>query len=358
MSGFHRGFTNDPLYKNLNMDFEDNVNFFSGEKVEVTKKDETENENDKKEKDTETPSEEEIEGLENLVKSFSFKVENVVNTDPIVEGNEGIISFGKSLAISLWELIKDIGIWIKSLFTNKMARIETKVQYTAQRRKLKGIKDGEEVRYPSSVMMLVIPTKVSMDPDWTYECAEVGIAFYTKVMDVVKDLKHWITKEIEDKDEAKLQVMQSIAKSLTGQSLKEGEQVTTDIIPGNRVYNVRSPIADNANAALTFFSESNTTGKPKTEKFTVTGPLIDNALKVLVNYQQAIERNQKNTSELQRTFESEVNRLINNEKITSDRKQFLAWLSNTHKRLVNTTLQQAVQTINALDDFINAGLKS
>ena len=351
MSKYTRGYTKDPLQKNLNMDFEDNINFFSGKNIEINFNDEEIIKEDKEE------NSDDISGLENLVKSFGNIQKNLIDKEPFINGSEGIMSVGKSLITSLWQLIKDLGEWIKSLFTNKIARIEAKINYTVQRRKINGIRTGEEVRYPSTAVLMVIPTKVGKEPEWVYECVEEDVQFYQKSSKTIKELKNFITQEVKDINESKFEVMKFIAKELTHQSLKEGELVKTDILPGNRVYVILAPIADNPNAALTYYTESNTSASPKTDKFTVTQPLIDNSIKVLVKYHDAVGQAQKNMTELQREFEREVNKIIKTDSISSERRQFLAWLCNVHKRFINTTLQHAVQVINALDDFINAGLK-
>lgn len=346
MSEYHRGFTKDPLYKNLNMDFEDNNNFFSGIEIEITKEDESEDNEELKE---------DIEGLESLIKSFPNYQSNNFNGE-LIDGNEGLISGAKSLIKSLWEFIKDIFRWIGSLFTNKLARVDAKVKMTIQRRKINGIKDGKTIKYPRSVYMLAIPAKITNGSDWVANCVKYDIDFYKKVIDLTKELRKVIHNEIVDLDKSKFEVMSLIGRKLTNKTLKENDEVKTDILAGNRVYTVLAPNKENPNIALTYFSESNTNVTLKEETYVVNASLIDECIKVLEEYQDLIEDTQSDMNTLQREFEKECENLSKQDTITKEQKTYLAWLCNVHKRLVNTTLQHAIQVINALDEFINLGL--
>ena len=222
---------------------------------------------------------------------------------------------------------------------------------------MNGIREGEEVKYPFSVHNLMVPAKMSLDPNWVKDCIRIDMSFYKRVMKAVREMKKFIVRKVEDVEKEKFEVMSVLAGIITDSTLKEGESTQSEVLPGCRVYNILAPLKDSPSAALTFFSTANSSAVLKSNTFKVTGPLIDSTIKVLEEYQQLINEHQKNTSQLQKEFESEADKILRQENVTPERKRFLSFLCNIHKRLVNTTLQHAVQSINALDDFINAGIK-
>lgn len=357
------GYSDDKLYSNLNNNYADNVNFFSGKEVTITKKEKKEEDVPKdppvEEKTTdEEMDDEQVEGMESIVANFGRIQFRNEYEDPIYDGTEGLVSFGKGLLISLWEMIKDIGRWIVNLFTNKLSRIDTRVRYTEQRRKINGIKEGE-CKYPYSIKRLMIPSKVATEPDWTYNCADVGIKFYRKVLQAHLSLKERITRDsISSLDMAKRNTVQEcIAEIVTGSGFNSANLAQTDILPGNRIFTVRAPLPESPDAALTYFIESSIDPLLKKKTFTSTPYLIDNALKTLTEYRATVNIAQKTSSELQRKFESEVAALMKGERVETEVRAYLKWLVVLNKRMLNISLQHAMQTIEALDDFINAGLR-
>lgn len=374
MSKPKTGYSDDKLYSSLNNNYADNVNFFSGKEVVVESKsdaefnkkeeEETHEENVKNEEEEANKSadeemdDEQVAGIESVVANFGRIQFRDKYEDPIYDGTESLVSFGKNLLISLWEMIKDIGRWIVNLFGNKLARIDTRVRYTEQRRKISGIKEGE-CKYPYSIKRLMIPSKVAIEPDWTYNCADVGIKFYRKVLEAHLSLKDRIgSGSITNLDQVKKNtVEESIARVITGRGFNSTNLAQTDILPGNRIFTVRAPLPESPDAALTYFIESSIDPVLKKKTFISTPYLIDNALKTLTEYRAAVNVAQKTSSELQRKFESEVNALMKGESVESEVRMYLKWLVVLNKRMLNVSLQHAMHTIEALDDFINAGLR-
>lgn len=367
MSKPKTGYSDDKLYSSLDNNYADNVNFFSGKEVVVVKEEKKDEEDKPEEKLVEEPvdktadeemDDEQVAGIESIVANFGRIQFRDKYEDPIYDGTEGLISFGKSLLISLWEMIKDIGRWIVNLFSNKLARIDTRVRYTEQRRKISGIKEGE-CKYPYSIKRLMIPSKVAIEPDWTYNCADVGIKFYRKVLQAHLSLKDRITSSSISNFEAlkKSTVEESIARIVTGSGFNGANLAQTDILPGNRIFTVRAPLPESPDAALTYFIESSIDPVLKKKTFTSTPYLIDNALKTLTEYRAVVNIAQKTSSELQRKFESEVSALMKGETVESEVRLYLKWLVGLNKRMLNVSLQHAMHTIEALDDFINAGLR-
>lgn len=262
------------------------------------------------------------------------------------------------MLVSLWELIKDIGRWIADLFTNKIARIDSRVSFTEQKRKMNGVKEGE-VKYPYTIKRLMIPSQISTEPDWVCSCAEVGIGFYRNVTKAHQMLKEAISKDsISNLDQHKKDVTERcIARPITGSGFGSTNMAKTDILPGNRIFVVRAPLPETPEAVVSYFIESDVEPVLKNKVFIPTPYLIDSALAILKKYRTAVVSTQKNSSELQRKFEREVSDMLKGEKTDQEVRLYLKWLVNTNKRLMSTTLQHAVQTIEALDDFIDAGLK-
>lgn len=344
MSDNVKGITSDPIYGTQNINFEENLNFFEGKEITIEKPEE------------ELPEEKkaEIEGMERLILSFNkIKLEDL----PEHDGQEGFTDFVKSAFISLWELVKDIGRWIKSLFMNKLVRLETSIKFTEQRRKLYGVKDGQEVKFPFSAMRIAIPSKFTETGDWVYQCAAIDMGVFDSALSVSKMLRNFITDDIQDLNSKKFETMAFIAKALTKGTLVEGGLCGTDIVSGNRVFTVRAPLYENPQAALTYFADSNVAMSLKKPTYVVTGPLIDNIIKTMKDYVRLITRYQTNTSELQKAFELEVGRIIKSETSSIVVKSYLAWLVGVHKRLVNSMVQHACQVIEAMDDVANAGIK-
>lgn len=361
MSKPKTGYSDDKLYSSLDNNYADNVNFFTGKEVVVVKEEKKEDpkEDEPEEKTAdEEMDDEQVAGIESIVANFGSIQFRDKYEDPIHDGTEGLVSFGKNLLISLWEMIKDIGRWIANLFTNKLARIDARVRYTEQRRKISGIKEGE-CKYPYSIKRLMIPSKVAIEPDWTYSCADVGIKFYRKILEAHLSLKSRISRDsIAHLDlEKKNTIQDSIAKIVTGGGFNGANIAQTDILPGNRIFTVRAPLPESPDAALTYFIESSIDPVLKKKTFISTPYLIDNALKTLTEYRAAVNIAQKTSSELQRKFESEVAALMKGEKVESEVRLYLKWLVMVNKRMLNATLQHAMHTMEALDDFINAGLR-
>ena len=361
MSKPKTGFSNDRLYGSLDNNYADNVNFFSGKEVVVEKVEPEEKPEEKPAEEKSADEEmtvEEIDGIESIVRNFGQIRFQDKHEDPIHDGNEGLVSFGKSLIIALWEMIKDIGRWIRDLFTNKLARVDSRIRYTEQRRKIEGIKDTE-VKYPYSIKRLMIPSKVSIEPDWTYNCADVGIVFYRKILAAHQSLKSHISKEDPGPlPTAKRNTVENaIARIVTGSGFNANGVSQTDILPGNRIFNVRAPLEDSPDSAVTFFTESMIDPLLKSKTFMPTPYLIDNAIKTLREYRSVVGDAQKTSSELQRKFESEVSAMMKGEAVAVTTRTYMKWLVNTNKRLLNGSLQHAIHTMEALDDFINAGLR-
>lgn len=359
MSKMKRGYSDDPLYADLDNNYADNVNFFSGKQIVVESKSDAEfnkkEEEDTHEENVENEEKEDVTGVEAIVLGFSTMA--VVPAYVEVEGSEGLGSTAKNLLLSLWQLIKDIGIWIKNLFTNKLARVDSRIRFTEQRRKINGIKDGE-IKYPSTIRRLMIPSKITMDGDWVYNCADIGITFYEGVLKAHADLKSRINQSFTgDLESAKLKTIDDgIAFPIT-RAVPGSKPMQTDILPGNRIFVIRHPLTENPEATLTYFMESNIEPQLKNKMFHPTPSLIDNCMKTLNRYRTVVGNAQRNTSEIQREFEREVNKLLKGATVEADHRRYLSWLANTNKRLINTTLQHAIHTIEALDDFINAGLR-
>lgn len=362
MSKQTKGFSNDPLYGNLNNNYAENVDFFSGKKIEVSKQKKEDAEFNKKEEETtylenvDNEEAEDLAGVESLVMSFGNLP---LPQETEIQGTEGLVKLGKDLLVALWELVKDIGRLIRNLFNNKLARVDSKIKYTEQKRKLNGIKDGP-VNYPRSCRQLMIPSKITLDGDWVFNCAEIGIAFYERVIASHKLLKVDIKKQPSgDVEERKIKtVNDDIAKIVCGDRLGNDGLASSEILPGNKMFVVRKPVLGSPDAALTYFSQSSIAVSLRSPTFNPNPGLIDNAIRTMNHYRDTIESVQKNSSEIQREFEREVNDMIKHSNSDKDQRKYLNWLVGVNKRMISTTLQHAIQVIDALDDFVNAGVRT
>lgn len=369
--------TNDNLQSDIRDGYPDSVDFFVGNKISVEKKEKTEEKPEKKkeekkeekkpeeeENEDDTPSdddEDDVAGLEALILGFAKPRVSVAPSFSFdeVDGQEGIGSTAKSILDAIWKFIKDIGDWIYNLFTNKIARIDTRVKYTNQRRRINGIKTGQ-IPYPASVKRLFVPAMISASPTWVSNAVKSAETFYKKVIDGHKLLKTFIEEKPKSQEEfvaLQKKVLDALGRTITSNGPRNGVY-QTDILPGNRIFNIRISPALNSDEILTYFTDSSALVKLKTSSWESTPSLIDEALTTLDSFRDTLTKEQRNASFLIKSFAGEIDKSIRaNKKISKETKKYYVWLGNLNKRLTNTTLQYATYCIEALDDFINAGLK-
>lgn len=341
--------TNDALYNEYRKGFEESSEFFNNSKKIEIKRDETE-------KDTTPEEEEEIEGLEAIIKTFTLPSHDFAFET--VTGNEGLKAFARSTVEAIIEAIKAIGRYLYDLFLNKVKRVEAKVAFLKKKRQMKGIV-YHPVKYNELSKRLYIPSMVSTNPIWVANCARVAIDFYTRTVEAHKIIiKYLQYKPISQKH---LYELKTALLGDLGKKICDGPvgpiAYTTGILPGGRVFNVVQEPGD-FDSVLTFFSSAAVMVKLKSPTWVPETAIISNAITVLDEFVKVIKKEQTSTFTLTGNFENAVKKAKNAQgEVDVNTRQYYAWMTNLNKRMVNLNLQYATYIIDGLCGFVNSGLK-
>lgn len=343
--------TDDGIYGEYRNGYKDSIDFFIGNDVKVKKK------------DTKDVPEKDVKGAEQLselVQSFSASQPHSHETFfAELEGVENRNITVKSVLQSIWEFIKETGIWVYNFFTNKIARVDAKVKYTIQKRKINGIKTNP-VKFTSSIRQLLVPNIVTSDPSWVINSAAMSLNFYSNCIDAHKLLRNYIKEKPKTPEEhiaLQYTILDKIGKGITGNRPHKGIY-STEPLPANRIFNIRISPSVTSSEILTYFSASSAYVKLVSNTWTPNSGIIDKSISMLENYLYVLVKDQKNVFTLINNFANEIKRMSNSGvEISSETRKYYIWLTNLNKRLISSTLQYAIFTIEALDDFVNQGIK-
>lgn len=345
--------TDDGIYGEYRNGYKDSIDFFIGNDVKVKKKKEGDTDSDEKD----------VEGAEHLSQLVSaFSTPYLHSHEAFfkdLEGSENRNLTVKNVLQAIWEFIKETGVWIYNFFTNKIARVDAKVKYTIQKRKINGIKN-HPVKFTASIRQLLAPNIVTSDPSWVVNAAALSLNFYSNAINAHKLLRNYIKEKPNTPEEylaLQFTILDKIGRGVTGNKAIRGIY-STEPLPGNRVFNVRISPSATSSEILTYFNASSAYVKLVSPTWTPNSGIIDKSIGMLENYLYVLVKDQKNVFTLVNNFANEIKRVSNSgTPISSETKKYYIWLTNLNKRLVSSTLQYAIFTIEALDDFLNQGIR-
>lgn len=375
--------TIDPLFKETRMNLDNTSNFFSGKDVKLKplvpkeKKEKKEPVIDNEEIEEEIDSNEEVQlteeettelaGLESIINRFGSVITsqdayNAPQEDFDVSGNESIYNKIGSILSSLISFLKDIGRWIYNFFNNKIAKLDTRILYLKQKRKINGIVEGE-IKYPATVRRLVIPSRLSTNPNWTIGAIEDLAQFYKLSISghkVLKDVLPGINIVSSDFDTVKLNTLDELGKTMTSGTTRNGIY-QSKILPGNKIFNIQQPDKSKGIDGRLFFTDSSGGTRLPSEVFLNSSSLIDELLKVMDKTRSLIMEDQKHMYQLIMNFEKQAKAFmapIEEINMAHRVKHIFTWLTTLNKQLVTTTLQYTLLTLEGGLDMVNAGIRN
>lgn len=345
--------TNDDINEEIRSDNEDSINFFKGSEVVILHK------NISEPVDEETQKM--IDGLESLVKGFSASVERVEfnkliigsearETDPVRKR-----SIIMTIVDEVIQFLKNVGNWIMSLLTNRIARATNKLRYLENRRKIKGIKT-KKVNYLSGISALMMPSVVSYSPSWVIDATNTGLDFYKRTILAHKAMIDMITHHPNSREELKarkISALETIGRIVTnGKTSIPG--FTSDILPGNKEFTVSIRTTER-NSAPFYFTSAASFVKLKSSTWNPTPGIIDSGITLLNTFINEIKKEQSNTNTLNRNFERSIKaarKYANSWTIA-----YYNWLIEIHRKLISLTFQQTMRWYDTLEDFVSSGVR-
>lgn len=345
--------SNDGLYSVSREHYKDSVDFYINNKITIEDKKEKEGDVVHKQKEDDV----DIDGLEELILGFTTP-NTQFHYDDEISGQEDFKDRAKQFAQKLWAFIMDIANWLGEMFTNKLARVEVKVKYTIQRRKINGIKTTP-VKFFPGIRALIVPSTITSNPVWVAGSAEKVLGFYNAIIDTHKYLKASIrTAPITKPAFAQMQktILNNIGRTLT-KNTPTHNLYQTDILPGCKIYNIQLSASQNSDEVLTYFTDSSVRGRLVATEWTPSQSLIDENIKVLESLIDTVRKEQKTTTTLLKSFANEIKAASNRDGIGSVERNYFIWLTNLHKRLANSTLNYIITVIEALNTFVYSGIK-
>lgn len=335
----------DYIYGKRLAKYEDRMNFFLNEKVDIDK-------TNVKDIDAGT-----VDGLESLVQRFTSYGKPTfiqVDEDGMVAGTEASGKAKKFIDIII-QAAKDAVEFILNFINNRIARLDVRAHRTGLERKRSGIKDGE-VKYPASIRRLLLPQVTGSNPNWVPQSLDKVLDLYKNS---VKGYKY-LTGRI-DKFEGDLH--STIKESVKGFSdtmgmSYSGGSYQTDTLPGVRQLIVSAPAQEEPTKIDVYFNTVNVAVKLPSTTFHSTSNLLDSTLDKVNSVIKEIRSNQSTMSQLSRNFEKTVRKFENSktEKIDSEERKYYEWLIRFNKRMMNTVIQYTMSELDAAIDFVNAGI--
>ncbi|WNV45836.1 hypothetical protein [Aeromonas phage AerS_266] len=348
-----QGSTQDDLYATRVSDVEDSLNFFIGKDIKV---EETED----------VAGNESFEGqgqiLASVIKDFGT-YKTTLSLDNPIDGVEGLADKTKAILRSLVQFAKDVVAWIVNLINNKITRIDNRRFRISSRRKRYGLKN-KDVKYPSTVKRLIIPSKVTEDGQWVKESIIVVNEFYTTAIDVYKGLLDNISIHYNDFDidTAVGKINRLFVNKFNLELGTKGQDGVVSyhsgVLPGNRYFVYQASTPERIINTPCYFDNTSIESKLKAPQFGPTSFIIDSTLSSIGDLINKVRSNQKNVSELHRLFEKEVVSYINKNdtSIKSEQRAYLNWLISLSKTLNGRAINYVTSSIDGALDFCEAGI--
>ena len=340
--------SSDYIYGKRLEKYEDRMNFFLNEKVDIDKTNV---------KDIDGKS---VDGLEGIIQRFTTYG---ASTLPEVDDNgyiAGTEASGKAKTIIdfLIQAAKDAVDFLLNLVNNRLARIDNRVFRLSIDRKRSGLKDGE-VKFPVSIRRLIVPQLVGPDPNWVPQALDKVIDFYKSTVKAYSSLSSNIGKWDSGKGTLYEEISSTIEKAATVMGMRSIDyDYQSRVLPGVRQLNIGEPARSDPSKIDIFFASVDVPVKLSSPTFVPTSNLIDSTIKKVNDAIKTIRSEQSTMSQLTRNFEKAVRKYENEKttKLTPDEREYYNWLIRFNKRLMNVTLQYIMNELDAGIDFINAGV--
>lgn len=335
----------DYIYGKRLAKYEDRMNFFLNEKVDIDK-------TNVKDIDAGT-----VDGLESLVQRFTSYGKPTfiqVDEDGMVAGTEASGKAKKFIDIII-QAAKDAVEFILNFINNRIARLDVRAHRTGLERKRSGIKDGE-AKYPASIRRLVLPQVTGTNPNWVPQSLDKVLDLYKNSVKGYKYLSGRIDKFEGDLHSTIKESVKGFSDAM-GMSYSAGNY-QTDTLPGVRQLLVSAPAQEEPTKIDVYFNTVNVAVKLPSTTFHPTSNLLDSTLDKVNSVIKEIRSNQSTMSQLSRNFEKTVRKFENSktEKIDSEERKYYEWLIRFNKRMMNTVIQYTMSELDAAIDFVNAGI--
>lgn len=336
----------DYIYGERMEPYEDRMNFFLNEEVDI-KKTNVKNGNEAK-----------VDGLESIIQRFS-SYGSIKLSDSFgelsneVSGLESTANRVKGILDIIIQAAKDAVDFLLNFINNRIARISSRAYRTSMHRKRDGIKQGE-IPYSAGMRRLFVPLKVSKDPNWVISSLQDVSQFYRGTIKAYKYLNECIGKT-----DSGMSLKNSIDKTLSGVASEMGMSNTTDgyssdVLPGVRVFHIDTNVDD----ARMYFASAPIDVKLPSPTYVSAGVTMDKILSVVDSIVKDIKSNQSTLSQLSRNFEKAVRRYESNSAVslTPDERAYYNWIIKFNKRLMNSSIQYVIGSLDVALDFVNSGI--
>lgn len=352
MSKSNINLTNDDINSEIRNDNEDSINFFSGTEITILHKNVSEPVSDEVQN--------EIDGLETLILSFSASRERLAFNEALLGGEDRYSQLPEERSIfiriieEVMRFLRGVAEWIWSLLVNRIRRAENRLVFLEQRRKGNGIRNYP-VKYLRSVQSLLIPSISTASPTWVLSNATQGLNFYKRSIAAHKKLIEFIGHKPNSREE--LRELKLLALTSVGGIITNGNRVkdeyTTDVLPGNRVFHVALRTTEKEGNPFYFLNYPGA-AVLKTDYWTPTSGLISNGLDLLKEYIKEIKKEQSTTTTLTRNFEQQIRAAkkgASNWTIV-----YYNWLIELNRKFVSITFYSTMRWFDALEQFISSGV--
>lgn len=328
--------------------YEDRMNFFLNEKVDIDK-------TNVKDEDAG-----DVDGLESLIQRFcSYGSATLPTVDEygVIEGSEAS-GKPKRLIDFIVQAAKDAVAFILNLINNRLARLEIRLARLKIERKRSGIRTGE-IKYPYGTRRMILPQVVSTDPNWVPQTLTNVLDFYKDTVKAYKVMSEGLGKDpIEGKDlHTVVDDMVGKVKTALGMKL-EGDILVGPLLPSLRMLHIQEPGEADPTKIDIYFGISNVQVKLPSETFVSTSNLLDSMLNNITKVISEIRSNQSTVSSMTRNFEKTVRKVENSKegKLTPVEREYYNWLIRFNRRLMNVTIQYTLSQLDAAIDFATAGI--
>lgn len=328
--------------------YEDRMNFFLNEKVDIDK-------TNVKDEDAEK-----VDGLESLVQRFCSYGGPML--PPMDENGDiaGTEASGRTKRIIdfLIQAVKDAVTFLLNLINNRIARLDIRLARLSIDRKRYGIRTGD-IKYPYAIRRMLLPQIAAKDPNWVPQTLDNVKDFYKDSVKAYKTMSDILSQEpTEGKDLFEL-IDNVVGKVKTQLSLRaNGDLLVGGLLPSLRQLHVQQPSAADPTKIDVYFALSDVQVKLPSETYESSSNLLDSMISGIKGLINEIRSNQSSVASMTRNFEKAVRKIENSKdsNLTSVEREYYNWLIRFNKRLMNVTLQYVLSQIDAACDFTQSGI--
>lgn len=328
--------------------YEDRINFFLNEKVDIDK-------TNVKDEDKET-----VDGLESLVQRFCSYGGPML---PLIDENGDIAGTeasgrGKRFIDFLIQAAKDAVAFLLNIINNRIARLDIRVARLTIDRKRMGIRTGD-IKYPHATRRMLMPQIVSTNPNWVPQTLDNVKSFYKDTVSAYKTMSESLGKEPTEGKDLYTLINDIVSKVKSQLHLKtSGDLLVGPLLPSLRQLHVQQPSETDPSKIDIYFALSDVQVKIPSETFESSSNLLDSMIKQIDDLIKEIRSNQSSVASMTRNFEKAVRAFENKKdgKLTPVEREYYNWLIRFNKRLMNITLQYVLGQLDAACDFTQTGI--